>query len=545
MNATGAVTLNTSAVGTYTVTNTIVNAGCPNSVATATIQIIAAQSATFSYTGSPYCSNATNPSPTFSAGGIAGTFTATPAGLNISPSTGVVTLPSPAGTYTVTNTIAATTSCPAVSATATITIVTAPTVGVNSGSVCAGGTFTLTGTGATSYTWSAGATSTGVATATVSPVVTTTYTVTGTSGSCSNTAVATVTIAPPLPITVNSPTICTGQTATLIASGGTTYVWSAGANGIVGTDSATATPGLTTSYTVTGTTAGCTGTAVSIVTVQVCNPPAALFSGAPLVLCTSGCVTFTDLSTNTPTSWAWQFPGGVPATSTSQNPGSVCYTYDPNICSYPVILTVSNQYGDSTWTIPNYVTVVQPQQVQISPNNPMVNACDPKDLTADPIPNVCPQGNLPPTYNWGTFAGSISCATCQTATITPTITEQYWVQYTDNNGCYSTDTIIANVTTIYSYFMPTGIAPNGDNIVDRLLKVHGTGISYMNLKIFDRVGEKVFETSDYDEKDPKAGTWDGTLHGLPMNENTFVYELTVTYCDQKTVKENGSITLVK
>ena len=30
--------------------------------------------ATFSYTGSPYCQNAANPSPTFSGGGVAGTF---------------------------------------------------------------------------------------------------------------------------------------------------------------------------------------------------------------------------------------------------------------------------------------------------------------------------------------------------------------------------------------------------------------------------------------------------------------------------------------
>ncbi len=540
MNASGAVTLNSSAVGTYTVTNTVTNGGgCPPTVFSSTIQIIAAQSATFSYIGSPYCHNGTNPTPTFSGGGTGGTFSATPPGLIINAGTGLVTLSSSSvGTYTVTNTIAATTSCPAVTATSTITIVAPPTVSVNSGTICAGGTFNFTASGATSYTWSAGATSTGTSTASASPVVTTTYTVTGTTGNCSNTAVSTVTISPPLPVTVNSPTICSGQIATLIAGGATTYTWTAGAISSSTTDSATATPTLTTSYTVTGTTAGCTGTATAIVTVQICVPPVAGFGASPLYLCTnsSGCTTFYDSSSANTTGWLWLFPGGIPSSSNVQNPGQVCYsTTTPG--NYTAILTVTNAQGDTNTLVrTQYIHVVAPIQVSISPRNGVGNACEPVELTAFPAGS---------SYLWGTFFGSISCSTCQTATILPVITEQYWVQYNDINGCSSTDTVMVRDTAVYNYFMPTGIAPEGDIAVNRLLKVHGRGIQYMNLKIFDRVGEKVFETSEYDEKDPKAGTWDGTLHGLPLNENTFVYELSVTYCNGQTVKENGSITLFR
>ena len=38
------------------------------------VTITALPVATFSYTGSPYCQNAANPSPTFSGGGAAGSF---------------------------------------------------------------------------------------------------------------------------------------------------------------------------------------------------------------------------------------------------------------------------------------------------------------------------------------------------------------------------------------------------------------------------------------------------------------------------------------
>lgn len=81
----------------------------------------------------------------------------------------------------------------------------------------------------------------------------------------------------PLPIvSVTSPTICTGQIANITASGGTTYTWSVGTN-VTGVNTASAMPAATSTYTVTGTTFGCSSTAVSTVTV---NPlPTAVISG--------------------------------------------------------------------------------------------------------------------------------------------------------------------------------------------------------------------------------------------------------------------------
>ncbi len=455
--STGAVTLNLSTPGTYTVTNTITNVGCPNSVDTSQIVIVSSQTATFSYPGTPFCQSASNANPTIT--GTAGTFTATPAGLTINNTTGVVNLgTSTAGTYTVTNSIAATTSCPAVSATTTIVINASPNVTINSGTICSGTSFNLVAGGATSYTWSAGATSTGSNTATASPTLTSTFTVTGTTGTCSDTAIA-------------------------------------------------------------------------LVTVQVCIPPVAAFTATPLIICTSGCTTFTDASTNNPTTWLWQFPGGVPSSSTAQNPGSVCYS---TIGQFTVILIVTNTTGADTLIMPNYISVVNPIPVFIT-GNTSVNTCETTDLTAMPAGT---------SYQWGTWLGSIECSTCQTATVTPLVSEQYWVHYTDVNGCTDDDTTMVTITAIYTYFMPTGFSPNSDNINDELV-VHGRGVQYMNLKVFDRVGEKVFETSEWDSHEQKSSGWDGRLHGLLMNENTFVYELTVTFCNGQTQKENGSLLLVR
>jgi len=79
--------------------------------------------ATFSYSGTPYCPKAPNPFPTFSGGGVAGTFSSTPGLVFVSMSTGQVDIASSTpGSYTVTNTIAASGGCGIVMETSPITI---------------------------------------------------------------------------------------------------------------------------------------------------------------------------------------------------------------------------------------------------------------------------------------------------------------------------------------------------------------------------------------------------------------------------------------
>jgi lysyl endopeptidase len=83
------------------------------------------------------------------------------------------------------------------------------------------------------------------------------------------------------------------------------------------------------------------------------QPPAADFSASPTTVEVGSSVQFTDLSTNTPTSWSWTFEGGTPSTSTAQNP---TVTYN-TIGTYNVSLTASNAAGSDTETKTDYITV--------------------------------------------------------------------------------------------------------------------------------------------------------------------------------------------
>ena len=111
--STGQINLASSTAGTYTVTNTIAAAGgCGVVTATSSIVITTLPIATFSFAATPYCQSAANPSPTFSGGGAAGTFSSTAGLVLVSTITGQVNLSaSTPGTYTVTNTIAAANGC--------------------------------------------------------------------------------------------------------------------------------------------------------------------------------------------------------------------------------------------------------------------------------------------------------------------------------------------------------------------------------------------------------------------------------------------------
>ncbi len=67
-----------------------------------------------------------------------------------------------------------------------------------------------------------------------------------------------------------------------------------------------------------------------------------------------GGVNFFDLSTNSPMSWSWSFPGGNPQTSTQRNPAGITYSATG---AYTVSLTTTNTFGSNLKTIVNYVRV--------------------------------------------------------------------------------------------------------------------------------------------------------------------------------------------
>ncbi len=90
-----------------------------------------------------------------------------------------------------------------------------------------------------------------------------------------------------------------------------------------------------------------------------CSPPSvsipvADFIASATTISAGSSVNFTDLSTNTPSSWAWTFTGGNPSSSTQQNPQNIVYNTPGN---YTVSLIATNTAGSDTETKTAYITV--------------------------------------------------------------------------------------------------------------------------------------------------------------------------------------------
>ncbi|HEX7412654.1 MAG TPA: PKD domain-containing protein, partial [Bacteroidia bacterium] len=150
-----------------------------------------------------------------------------------------------------------------------------------------------------------------------------------------------------LTVTVNSATICAGTSATLTASGTSSYTWTPTASLNTNTGaSVIASPTITTIYTVTGTTGTCTA---SNTTTVVVNPtPIANFFGVDTIGCSPLSTAFTDLSTlsgGTIFSWNWNFGNGQ--TSNQHYPISQTYTNASatNAAYYTVSLTITSNNG--------------------------------------------------------------------------------------------------------------------------------------------------------------------------------------------------------
>ncbi|MFL5763373.1 MAG: PKD domain-containing protein [Bacteroidia bacterium] len=408
-----------AAGGTYPVTLTISNGPC-NAVITQNVTVTAGTPPTITPAG-PFCTSAAsvNLSGTPAGGTWTGTGITNPALGTFNPASATV------GSNTITYTVSG--GCGG-STTATIVVNPNPSTTVNSTTTCPGVASTLTAGGATTYLWSTGATTNPVS---VSPATTTSYTVTGTTAGCTSSAVATVTIGGSLSPTVNSPTICAGGTATLTAAGGTTYLWNTGATA----NPLSVTPGTTTSYTVTATSGGCSGTVVATVTV---NPLPVLVITNPPAVCSPGTVDITAAA----------------VTAGSTGGGALSYWTDPAatiaLAAPAAVATSGTYYIESTTA--GGCTDIDPVTVTINPL-PVSNAGPDISFCSGSTGNIGVASTAGENYSWAATTGlSSSAISNPTVTLTTgaaSTTSTYTVTTTISaTGCTSTDMVNVTVNPV-------------------------------------------------------------------------------------------------
>ncbi len=334
----GDITPSTSAVGTYTVTYTIAPAGgCGVYTNTVIASITNGASATIAY-ATPFCTSLSSDQSVTLTGTGGGTFSAAPAGLTISSTTGDITpSTSTAGTYTVTYLIPASGSCASFSTSATVLITQEPNASVSySGSpYCVTNTATVSatqsGSGGGTYSSSPAGLSLNSSTGDIVPSTSSvgSYTITYTiaaSGGCATyttSALADIVNGPSATIAYAASPYCTSvssaQSVTLTGSTGGTY--SAGVGLSVNSSNGDVTPSTSTAgtYTVTYSIAaqnGCAAFSASA-TVTINQTPFAPSVSSNSPVCFTYGISLTAATSGNP-SYSWNGPNSY--ASSTQNP---------------------------------------------------------------------------------------------------------------------------------------------------------------------------------------------------------------------------------
>jgi gliding motility-associated-like protein len=246
-----------------------------------------------------------------------------------------------------------------------------------------------------------------------------------------NTGMTSLTIAvtarPVVTINPAATAICEGGSTVLAASGAATYEWSP-ATGLSATTggSVTANPTTTTTYQVIGTTNACNGTATVTVTV---NPrPLASFT-ATSSICAGQLATITNTSTGNIATWNWDLGNGTTPSYTNGNPFTVQYTSHND---YTVQLVAVSPQGCSS--LPATRTVGVHALPVVNFNLP-AGICMPGGVAAFTNQTTIPD-NAAMTYLWDfDDAGTTSTAVNPTHTYGVAGTYNVTLTATSSFGC--------------------------------------------------------------------------------------------------------------
>lgn len=371
----------------------------------------------------------------------------------------------------------------------------------------------------------------------------------------------------PINISANGPfTVCEGSSVTLTAGGGVAYAWSP-PQGLSSTNQAsvTASPADSTTYKVVITTTdGCVDSLFVEVNIDLTEIGGTIYD--TLQICSGSQVTLPGPSA---TSWLWtpsaglsnpnvQFPVAGPEQTTTY------HVHITNACAegtdeitVRVIQPIAIAEGDTvvcegifvplhasggetfSWQpaafVPNRfndtVYVAPPETTLFTVTVTDGNGCAARDSV---IVFILPQPEVhagPDQYFeapgsvilYGNAFGNeytwspdlhISCTDCPYPTVWPQDSLYYTLEVTDSNGCTGRDSVL--VVPVYPLYVPNTVTANGDGIND-VFRVVGENIRGFHLEIYNRWGDKIFESDDPDVP------WIPGLDGYYVQDGVYIW----------------------
>lgn len=344
------------------------------------------------------------------------------------------------------------------------------------------------------------------------------------------TALQTVTISqPPLLTIQTTPTavLCNGDATGSIVATATGGVASYTFNATDGTNQFASVNGLFTGlpagiYTVSVTDNNqCVTTATTVITEPAALNSSVSVTNASCYHYTNGVVSVT--ATGGFPAYTYSFSTGISnATGTFTGLGAGNYDItitDVNGCSVTETISVSEPDSVLVTVTPTPVEVKLGNELQIL-------------LTTNQTGNV--------TYQW-TPAFGLTCYDCANPVFNGVYSQPYTVVATNEDGCVGTSQFVVNVIPNYDIFIPNAFTPNGDGEND-YWQIFGNlnGVKQFEIMLFNRWGEKVFESTDLNFK------WNGYYKGEKVPPGVYVYHAKFVWLNNYSDnKYTGSLTILR
>jgi len=436
-------------------------------------------------------------------------------------------------TYTVTGTRY---SCPG-STSITVVVNPTPTVSAyNTGPYCTGDTIQLNlTTNGTTYSWSGHNNYTSTTEDPIilnaTPMMTGTYSVTVTSvEGCTSSASTNVVVdsIPQLNIAAWPPTICEGESSTLIVSGANTYVWS---NGLGNGSSVSVMPIDTSTYIVTGySSISCSAT--TSITVNVNEIPNISILSQPSSICEGDTSILTAYSNATEYIWSHNLGSNntisiLPNTTTTYSvtgnyngctgsasitvtvkpkPTAIVNNTGPYCTQDTIMFNLTTNATSYSWSGPNgFVSVLQnpkrPNADTLMSGTYLVTVTNSEgcsntastSVIVNPTPIIITNA-FPDTLCFGEnsvisasgtyiYSWSHNLGSGASKTVTPTATTTYTVTGTSTEGCTGTATVIVTVNplpTITATASPPEICLNESSDLMVSSDIIGTSFNWSN-----------------------------------------------------------------
>jgi len=345
-----------------------------------------------------------------------------------------------------------------------------------------------------------------------------------------NTPVLSITDPNPVcsPSTVNltSPSITSGS-----SSGVTLTYWqNAGATISLGSPQSISSSGIYYIQSTSG--AGCS--VLEAVNVSILQPPTPIISADNLAGCSPVCVNFSDLTTDNISTWNWTL--GNEGNSSDPNP-SQCFT---SVGQQNITLTATGTNGCSATSAPITITVYPTPIADFSASSYTISMID-----GDSIVSFYNQ-STPDVVSWYWDFGTGE-------TLSPNQPNPTYGYPFTNGGNYTTTLTVYNsfgcsdvitkeiiVEPYFTFYIPNVFSPDFDGKNDTFFGV-GIGIVDYEITIFDRWGEKIFESNNIEKG------WDGKANGGAeiAQQDVYVWKVNLKDIFNKKHEYIGRVSLIK